>query len=93
MYILKREFVCNLIGLSTLDVFYENLKSRVGERVGEEMIEAIEVLGLLEETPISKMSTPLDTTCHYLMGKLALGKNWLYSSRITLQHIIDEKIF
>ncbi|XP_073974901.1 lysine ketoglutarate reductase/saccharopine dehydrogenase [Rhodnius prolixus] len=69
-----REFVCNLIGLSTLDVFYENLKSRVGERVGEEMIEAIEVLGLLEETPISKMSTPLDTTCHYLMGKLALGE-------------------
>ncbi|XP_014245986.1 alpha-aminoadipic semialdehyde synthase, mitochondrial isoform X2 [Cimex lectularius] len=69
-----REFVCNLVGLSTLDVFYENLKNKVIEKVGEEKTNSIENLGLLDDVPITKLTTPLDTLCQYLVCKLALGE-------------------
>lgn len=51
------------------DIFYENLKQKLTERVGN--AEYLEELGLLEKTPIIKLGTPLDTLSHYLSKKLA----------------------
>lgn len=56
-----------------MDIFYENLKSKLAEKVGAERVEQIESLGLLENTPVVKASSPLDTLCHYLESKLTLG--------------------
>ncbi|BES97472.1 alpha-aminoadipic semialdehyde synthase [Nesidiocoris tenuis] len=68
-----RNLVCNLIGLSTMDVFYDNLKQRVADKIGADKLDAVESLGLLDETAVTKMSTPLDSLCHHLVGKLSFG--------------------
>ncbi|KAL1117383.1 hypothetical protein AAG570_004709, partial [Ranatra chinensis] len=69
-----RSFVCNLIGLTSEDIFYENLKLKVSDHLGSESrARAVESLGLLNDTPIVKLSSPLDSFCHYLLDKLALG--------------------
>lgn len=74
MLLFQRELVCTLLGLSNMDVFYGNLKSKVSEKIGEDKLEAIENMGLLSEKLINKMDTPLDTLSCYLADKLALGK-------------------
>lgn len=75
---LQRAFVGNLLGIADVDIFYENLKTRVAERVGSlEQVAAIESLGLLSDDPIQKMDTPLDTLSHYLSKRLVLGENIL----------------
>lgn len=68
-----RGYVSNLLGLSTLDVFYENLKTKVGDRIGHDNVESIVSLGLLDEIPVNRLNTPLDTLCHHLINRLALG--------------------
>lgn len=70
-----RNLMCNLIGLSTLDVFYENLRQRVADRIGEDKLSDMEAMGLLDETPVTKLSTPLDSLCNHLVGRLSFGKN------------------
>lgn len=67
--------ICECLGLADSDIFYENLKSRVAERGGAAGAAAMEILGLLEEAPVKKLGTPLDTLSYYLSKKLALGKN------------------
>lgn len=52
-------------------IFYENLKDRLAEQVGNS--EGIEGLGLLDDKPIIKLGTPLDTLSHYLSKRLAYG--------------------
>ena len=79
VFIFQRELVCTLLGLSSIDVFYENLKNKVSDKIGEEKLAAIENMGLLSETPINKMDTPLDTLSYFLAEKLVLGKHLLYS--------------
>ncbi|XP_043271750.1 alpha-aminoadipic semialdehyde synthase, mitochondrial isoform X2 [Venturia canescens] len=67
-----RTLICHLLGLINDDIFYENLKRKLAERVNsEERVQAIEDLGLLNEDPVLKLNTPLDTLTHYLSKKLA----------------------
>jgi alpha-aminoadipic semialdehyde synthase len=54
-------------------IFYENLKTRVAQRVGTERVSAIESLGLLEEDLVLKLDTPLDSLSHFLSRKLFIG--------------------
>ncbi|KAJ1523300.1 hypothetical protein ONE63_001179 [Megalurothrips usitatus] len=83
-----RAFVCNLLGIVDMDIFYENLKSKVAERVGSaERLAAIEGLGLLSEDPLQKMETPLDTLSHYLSKRLVLQPH--ERDLVILRHDVD----
>uniref|UniRef100_A0A182P494 Alpha-aminoadipic semialdehyde synthase, mitochondrial n=1 Tax=Anopheles epiroticus TaxID=199890 RepID=A0A182P494_9DIPT len=64
-----RQLVVNMLGLADADIFIENLKHRLAERVG--VIEGLEELGLLDNVPVVKMGSPLDTLSYYLSKKLA----------------------
>lgn len=70
---LQRHLIINLLGLNDTSIFYENLKQRVSERICMSH-ERIESLGLLDETPVVKLNTPLDTLSYYLSKRLAFGK-------------------
>ncbi|KAK0173191.1 hypothetical protein PV328_006427 [Microctonus aethiopoides] len=71
-----RSLICHLLGLINDDIFYENLKRKLAERVdSEERVRAIEDLGLLADDPVVKLNTPLDTLTHYLSKKLCYEKN------------------
>ncbi len=56
-------------------MFYENLRTRLAERIGVSP-DGLENLGLLEDTQIIKLGTPLDTLSHYLSKRLAFSKNF-----------------
>ncbi|XP_055612755.1 alpha-aminoadipic semialdehyde synthase, mitochondrial isoform X1 [Uranotaenia lowii] len=68
-----RQLITNLLGLIDSDIFYENLRARLSERVGN--IDGLEALGLLEDIPVVKMGTPLDTLSYYLSQKLAFTES------------------
>lgn len=67
-----RQLIINLLGLTDEEMFYENLKQKLADRVGN--TEGIESLGLLEQTQVKKFGTPLDTLSHYLSKRLVYGK-------------------
>lgn len=68
--------ICNLLGLSSDNIFCENLKRKLTERVNSEArAQAIEDLGLLEEDLVVKLNSPLDTLTHYLSRRLRYGPN------------------
>ncbi|XP_068151010.1 alpha-aminoadipic semialdehyde synthase, mitochondrial [Drosophila tropicalis] len=67
-----RQLVTHLLGLSDSSIFYENLKQKLVERIGD--VDGIESLGLLDETPVVKLHTPLDTLSHYLSKRLAFER-------------------
>jgi hypothetical protein len=71
--LLQRQLVCTLLGVTDPSIFYENLKTRVAKCVGNPRVRAIESLGLLEEDPVLKLGTPLDSLCHFLSRKLSIG--------------------
>lgn len=58
--------------MTDTDIFYENLKQRLADQIGESP-DGLEALGLLEDTPLVKLNTPLDTLSHYLSNRLAFG--------------------
>lgn len=64
-----------MLGLTDPSMFYENLKQRLAERIPVNA-EFIEQLGLLDETPVVKLNTPIDTLSNYLSKRLAFGE-WL----------------
>lgn len=65
-----------MLGLANDNIFYENLKQKLAERVNSwERVKAIEDLGILEEDQVLKLNTPLDTLTHYLSKKLYYEKN------------------
>lgn len=71
MQLFQKSVVCNLLGLASDDIFYENLKHKLADRLNsEERAKAIEELGLLEDNLVLKLNTPLDTLSHYLSKKL-----------------------
>lgn len=70
---LQKQLVINLLGMTDTDIFYENLKQRLADQIGVRP-DGLENLGLLEDTPIVKKGTPLDTLSHYLSQRLAFGK-------------------
>lgn len=67
-------YMCDLFDKSP-DLFEDSLKDLVFERVGrsERRLKAIEDLGLLEEVPMDKKGSPLDTLSNYLSKKLAFA--------------------
>ena len=71
-----RQLIINLLGLTDEEMFYENLKQKLADRVGNS--EGIETLGLLEQTPVKKFGTPLDTLSHYLSKRLAYGSFYFF---------------
>jgi len=69
-----KQLVINLLGMSDTDIFYENLKQRLADQIGVSP-DGLENLGLLEDTPIIKLGTPLDTLSHYLSKRLAFNSD------------------
>ncbi|XP_013114257.2 alpha-aminoadipic semialdehyde synthase, mitochondrial [Stomoxys calcitrans] len=68
-----RQLVIHMLGLVDSSIFYENLKQKLVERIGDS--DCLESLGLLEDTPVVKLNTPLDTLSHYLANRLAFEPN------------------
>lgn len=64
--------VVNLLGMTDSSIFHENLKQRLVEQIGVNA-QSLEDLGLLEDVPIIKCATPLDTISYYLSKRLAFG--------------------
>lgn len=62
-----------MLGLTDNSIFYENLRQRLAERVPKHA-DRIEQLGLLDETPVVKLNTPIDTLSNYLSKRLAFGE-------------------
>lgn len=63
-----RQLIINLLGLTDEDIFYENLKQKLTDRVGNG--DYLEQLGMLEKTPVIKQGTPIDTLSYYLSKRL-----------------------
>jgi alpha-aminoadipic semialdehyde synthase len=68
-----RQLVINMLGLVDSEIFYENLKQKLADRVGDP--DCLEKLGILEEVPVVKLETPLDTLSYYLSKRLAYEGN------------------
>uniref|UniRef100_A0A6A7FUG5 Alpha-aminoadipic semialdehyde synthase n=1 Tax=Hirondellea gigas TaxID=1518452 RepID=A0A6A7FUG5_9CRUS len=68
-----RELVGSLLGNMESNMFYDNLKASLTERIGgqREILKGIEALGLMDEEIVTKCDTPLDTLSYYLSKKLA----------------------
>lgn len=74
---LQRQLISNLLGLGDSNVFYDNLKTTMAERIGgsgTHRVDALESLGLLDEVPVHKLGTPLDTLTYFLSKRLSFGK-------------------
>ncbi|XP_063698348.1 alpha-aminoadipic semialdehyde synthase, mitochondrial [Culicoides brevitarsis] len=65
-----RQVIINLLGLVDNDIFIDNLKQIIMDRDGNP--DYLEELGLLENTPVVKQETPIDTLCGFLAKKLAI---------------------
>ncbi|XP_039751118.1 alpha-aminoadipic semialdehyde synthase, mitochondrial [Pararge aegeria] len=70
-----RQFACELLGLMDPSIFYENLRTRLAERIGSTGAQAIESLGFLSDEPIIKCGSPLDTISLYLTKRLQFEKD------------------
>nr|SVE92224.1 EOG090X0141 [Megafenestra aurita] len=70
-----RQFMCNLLGITDCNIFYDNLKNQLYEKTGRNpsRLQAIEDLGLLSEELVVKHGNPIDTISQYLAKRLALG--------------------
>lgn len=69
---LQRQLIVNMLGLTDSSIFYENLKQKLAERIGSNVTD-IEELGLLDDVPVVKLNTPLDTLSNYLSKRLEYG--------------------
>lgn len=69
---IKKQLVVNLLGMTDESIFHENLRQRLYDQIGVNA-SGLESLGLLEDKPIDKYSTPLDTLSNYLSKRLAFS--------------------
>ena len=62
-FLLQRQFICALCGINDYNIFYDNLKKHIYEKVGHNAsrLNAIEDLGLLSEDLVVKHGNPIDT--------------------------------
>ncbi|XP_064107735.1 alpha-aminoadipic semialdehyde synthase, mitochondrial-like [Macrobrachium nipponense] len=68
-----RQLICNLLGQLDSNIFPDNLRALIKERVGDEsQLAGIEALGLLQDDSVVKLGTPLDTLSHFLNKKLSI---------------------
>lgn len=70
-----------MLGLTDSSIFYENLKQKLAERITSN-VNDIEQLGLLDDVPVVKLNTPLDTLSNYLSKRLEYGR------KTTLFHLL-----
>ncbi|XP_076056603.1 lysine ketoglutarate reductase/saccharopine dehydrogenase isoform X2 [Oratosquilla oratoria] len=83
-----KQMVCAMLGQMDHNIFYDNLRSLLKEKVGSESrTEAIEALGLLKDDLVVKCETPLDTLSHFLSNKLKLNKG--ERDLIVLRHEVE----
>ncbi|KOB73884.1 Alpha-aminoadipic semialdehyde synthase, mitochondrial, partial [Operophtera brumata] len=82
-----RQFACELLGLMDSTIFYENLRTRLAERIGTSGAQSLESLGLLEDSAIVKCNTPLDTISHYLSNRLQLEND--ETDFVVLRHELE----
>ncbi|GFU12522.1 hypothetical protein NPIL_661271 [Nephila pilipes] len=71
-----KQFLCTLLGQQDQELLTPNLKNLIYDVIGksETQVAALERLGIIEEEPVVKCSTPLDTLTHFLANKLAIQK-------------------
>lgn len=83
-----QNFVCELLGQQG-NLLYSNVKNLVYEQVGKSTYRTtvIERLGLIDDVPLVKCSTPIDTLAHFLTKKLALNEG--ERDLIILRHNIE----
>jgi len=69
-----KEYICHQLGRTDANIFDENLRSLVLEKVGNSpsRLAGIEDLGLLKDDALVKCDNPLDTISHFLSKKLNL---------------------
>ncbi|XP_068234599.1 alpha-aminoadipic semialdehyde synthase, mitochondrial [Palaemon carinicauda] len=68
-----RQLICNLLGQLDSNIFPDNLRTLIIERIGDEtQLAALEALGLLQDDSVVKLGTPLDTLSHFLDKKLSI---------------------
>lgn len=68
-----RQFMCSLFAQKD-DILITNLKNLILERLGSESrLNSIEQLGFLEDEPIDKRGSALDTVTHLLATKLSFS--------------------
>lgn len=73
LFFFQKQLICTLLGQMDANIFPDNLRALVAERVGNDsQLAGIEALGLLTDDPVVKCVTPLDTLSHYLSKRLAL---------------------
>ncbi|XP_050421046.1 alpha-aminoadipic semialdehyde synthase, mitochondrial [Adelges cooleyi] len=70
-----RQLMCTLLEFNDADIFYENLLSKVGDKIGNSFVNKVVELGLLLDEPVTKLGSPLDTFSHFIGSKLALSKS------------------
>jgi alpha-aminoadipic semialdehyde synthase len=71
-----RQLICHMLGQIDSNMFYDNLRSLILKEFDgdSDQLEALEELGLLDETPVQKKTSLLDTLSHYLSKKCAFEK-------------------
>lgn len=62
-----------LLEINNTDIFYENLLSKIADRIGPSFLNKIVDLGLLTEEPVLKLGSPLDTFSQFIASKLSLS--------------------
>lgn len=70
---LQRQLICTLLEINDIDLFYENILSKVADKVGSPFLDKIVDLGLLTEEPVLKLGSPLDTFSQFIASKLSLS--------------------
>lgn len=74
----QRQLICTLLEINNIDIFYENLLSKVADKIGPSFLDRIVDLGLLSEEPVVKLGSPLDTFSQFIASKLSLGKHCMH---------------
>ncbi|XP_060849118.1 alpha-aminoadipic semialdehyde synthase, mitochondrial [Rhopalosiphum padi] len=69
------QLICTLLEINDIDMFYENLLSKVADKIGPSVLDKVMDLGLLTEEPVLKLGSPLDTFSQFIASKLSLNKD------------------
>jgi len=67
------QLICTLLDINDIDMFYENMLSKVADKIGPSVLDKVMDLGLLTEEPVLKLGSPLDTFSQFIASKLSLS--------------------
>lgn len=68
------QLICTLLDINDIDMFYENMLSKVADKIGTSVLDKVMDLGLLTEEPVLKLGSPLDTFSQFIASKLSLSE-------------------